>query len=412
MKFIHDFSLVSESEIEHEVRNLNVRIEKLHKAAYEASYASSESFLHLAHDKVSIDKLFSLRESLGPEALRYILVIGIGGSSLGAQAIYQALLGYQDIVSPKRFPKLIVVDTVDPEFNARLGEFLKNDIGSLQEIAVVVVSKSGTTVETATSFNMALDALGQRFSGVEKRISVVTDEGSALWNFADTHALALRVAIPKHVGGRFSVFSGAGLFPLVLCGIDIVSLCEGARSVSENITIESGCVRSAAIIHAHYKKGVKINNSFFFHPEFEWLGKWWRQLIGESLGKEGVSGKPEGIIPHVSIGTIDLHSVGQMYLAGAENALTNFVWVSAQRAAEGNEKILHAIFEGVKKAYTEKRMPFSELHFNDVSPRSLGEYMQFKMIETVLLAHLMGVNAFDQPNVDAYKAHTRKILGE
>lgn len=412
MKFNSEECGVSDKEIKDIAALLAPYMATLAAKANDARYETPESFLHFPRDEAMRHTIESAAQQFRSDSLRYILVVGIGGSALGAQAIYHALFGYADAVSPARYPKMIFVDTVDPEFNRHLEHFLKNDIVALDELAIVIATKSGTTVETVNNAKLVVLALAKRFSGIEKRISSITDKGVSVESLIGVKSVAIHLEIPKHVGGRFSVFSAMGLFPLALAGIDIAALCEGARSADQLLReADNAIARSSAITFAHYQKGVKIHNSFFFHPEFEFLGGWWRQLIGESLGKEH-EGKSEGIIPEVSIGSADLHSVGQMYLAGTQSALTTFVFAESVLRADNTGKILHAILEGVKRAYEDKRMPFVELVLPDIFERALGEYMQFKMIETVLLAHLIGINAFDQPNVEAYKAHMRKVLGD
>ncbi len=175
----------------------------------------------------------------------------------------------------------------------------------------------------------------------------------------------------------------------------------------------------------HFQKGRRIYDLFLFNIRLEALGKWFRQLLAESLGKGQLKA---GLVPMVSVGPADLHSVGQLYLAGLANQFTTFVFVSSAKinlnvpkegflgklapAQSGKEagEISAAIFEGVKRAYGKRGLPFVEIELSELSPFAIGEFMQFKMIEVVLLAKLLGVNAYDQPNVELYKEETRKIL--
>jgi glucose-6-phosphate isomerase len=183
-------------------------------------------------------------------------------------------------------------------------------------------------------------------------------------------------------------------------------------------------MKSAAILYCHYKKKKNINNNFFFHPELETLGKWYRQLIGESIGKK----KTIGITPIISIGTTDLHSVGQLYLGGPIDKVTTFISANSidedltipnepylGELVEGMygktlKNIKRTILGGVKLAYKKRRMPFTEIILPDLKEKSFGAYMQFRMMEIMYLAKLLGVNAFNQPNVESYKEETRKII--
>ena len=168
---------------------------------------------------------------------------------------------------------------------------------------------------------------------------------------------------------------------------------------------------------------------FVFDPTLEDLGKWWRQLVGESLGKNetragGVS--ETSILPTVSVGSTDLHSVGQLYLSGAPGIATTFVAVGqpemiipahgiAERLVSGlggasSAAITDAILEGTKRAYTEKKLPYLSIHLRDLSPEAMGAFMETQMIAVAIAGELLDINAFDQPNVEDYKRITRGLL--
>ncbi len=170
---------------------------------------------------------------------------------------------------------------------------------------------------------------------------------------------------------------------------------------------------------------------FLFAPCLESLGKWYRQLLAESIGKEfDRDGKVVhcGIMPTVSIGSTDLHSMGQLYLAGPNDKMTTFVSVQNHTRSvsipkkgvfnglvEGiygktSTEIMNAILKGIKRTYQKKKIPFCEIVLDDISPKSLGEFMQFKMMEVMFLGELFNVNVFDQPNVESYKIETKRIL--
>ncbi len=347
------------------------------------SYAKTfdEPFARLPRDKQVLRAIEAAAKKVIAPSLRYILLIGVGGSNLGAKALYDALYGAFDALEPARFPKMLFADTIDPDYNGRLQRFLKH--ARPEELLVIAVSKSGTTMESVENLTrMPADA----------PTIFITDRGSPWWKEAETRG-APRLEIPKEIGGRFSVFSGAGLFPLRAAGIAIASLRDGAAEVAP-----ADALVSAATLYLQYRNAKNIHDTFFFHPELESLGKWYRQLLAESVGKDG-----KGITPTISIGTADLHSVGQLSLGGPRDKVTTFV------AAPASPE-MSAMYEGVKKTYRDRGIPFMELLLPDLSPRSLGAYMQFKMYEIAFLAKCMGVNAFDQPDVEAYKNAARALL--
>ena len=179
------------------------------------------------------------------------------------------------------------------------------------------------------------------------------------------------------------------------------------------------------------QQGYVINDNFFFHPELESVGKWYRQLMGESIGKEhSLDGNVvhTGITPTVSLGSTDLHSVGQLYLGGPKDKLTTFVaapntlvrvTVPEHRIfpdlvpmidGKTAENVMDAILEGVKVAYQKAELPYMQVTLDAINEESLGAFLQFKMLEMMYLGVLLNVNSFDQPNVEAYKVETKRIL--
>ena len=190
-------------------------------------------------------------------------------------------------------------------------------------------------------------------------------------------------------------------------------------------------LQSAQVLAAHLQKGYTINDNFFFHPELESVGKWYRQLMGESVGKEhSLTGETvhTGITPTVSLGSTDLHSVGQLYLGGPKDKLTTFVSAPNKLVrvevpqnrifpelvpminGKTAEDIMDAILEGVQIAYQKADLPYMQVTLDGINEASLGAFLQFKMLEMMYLGQLLNVNSFDQPNVEAYKVETKRLL--
>lgn len=412
---------VSNEELSAEAPNLEPYIERLNKVAKADNYMYEESSINLPFDEDILEKILKLRKKYATSKLKYIIDIGIGGSNLGTKAIYDALYGYFDIVEPDRFPKMIFADTNDPAFIYKLYEFLRTRIKDPEEMLINAVSKSGKTTETIVN----LDIIASNVPFAKERLVITTEYNSDLWKTARDLDIDC-LPIPGKVGGRFSVFSSVGLFPLACLGLDVSELLKGAMEARRECLIKNPmrnpAAVSAIIIFMNYVKGKLINDQFFFHPELESLGKWYRQLMGESIGKDG-----KGVTPTVSIGSTDLHSMGQLYLGGIKDKFFTFIStknpkidisvpqeplleILSEVEEKSTSEVMNAILGGVKAAFLKKDLPFMEIILDDISPGSLGQYMQLKMMEMMMLGKLLGVNAFDQPSVESYKQETRKIL--
>jgi len=404
--------------------------ERLQGVVASNTYQEYESSILLPSDTQLLEEAQALAAQKASSDLRYHIVVGIGGSNLGTKAVYDALYGAYDSLEPTRFPKLLFAETTDPEWLVKATKLIAS-LERPEQVLVSVISKSGGTTETLANFEIIMAALKDTFDSSTERVVAITDEGSALWEQAGAKGIA-RLAIPKPVGGRYSVLSSVGLFPLATAGIDIVALRDGATKMRDTC-LEAGtnpAITSAALLAHFHAEGKTINDNFFFHPELESLGKWYRQLMGESIGKAtSLSGEEvhTGITPTVSLGSTDLHSVGQLYLGGPRDKFTTFVYteqtadvtVPAQRlfpdlipaiTEKSARSILEAILSGVKIAYQKADLPFMEVIMTRIDEQAIGAFLQFKMIEMMYLGHLLNVNPFDQPSVEAYKIETKKIL--
>lgn len=416
-----NFCFLSNEIIEDEKKHILAYLKRLKGIASSGTYENDESSLCLVDDSDNIKKVREILRQKSVHNLRYILNIGIGGSNLGTKAIYDALYGYMDLVEPNRYPKMFFLDTNDTEFMNKTILFLK-DIKNTEELFIHIISKSGGTTETIVNAEVVLHTLHELDEKIYERVVVTTDENSPLWMSALEKNIST-LSIPKKVGGRYSVFSAVGLFPLMAAGVDIDGLLRGAlqmrgRCIQEQ---DNPAVISAIFLSHFFREGKNIHDLFVFHPELESIGKWYRQLMGESLGKDG-----KGITPTVSVGSTDLHSVGQLYLGGPKDKTTCFVSAASSIKVEIPKTltfplieniqgkslydVMSAIQQGTQAAYFSQKIPAISVVLDDISPFSLGEFMQYKMIEMMLLGQLLNVNAFDQPHVELYKKETKKIL--
>lgn len=420
---------VSAQEIAGVQQRLAPEIERV-AAAWDGPYDSSYASLHLSSDRALQERVLDLSKRKKQLKPSLMIVIGIGGSNLGAKAVWQAMAGFfynYDAGMPVHF-----ADSVDSSFTRGLYEQAQGILQKGEQLLLVVISKSGTTTETIANAQLFTGLLKAHRTNYQEYLVVITDEGSPLWKVAQEHSMDA-LAIPKEVGGRYSVLSAAGLFPLAMLDIDIIAFCKGAHSVKAiTQTAENNhAALAAAILYLQYHKGLHIHDMFFFIERLESLGMWMRQLIAESLGKAiDNDGAPVhvGITPTVSIGTVDLHSVAQLYLAGPNDRFTVFITAAAQEdrlsvpsgtpfdllvpMIEGKSygQIMAGIVDGVKAAYSVQNRPFVSLEFDEITPYSIGQFMQLAMIEIIYLGYLFNIDPFNQPQVELYKQETRKIL--
>lgn len=417
-------SLIEESIIDSLLEKLNPEIKKI-KSQFNQGYASEYAFTYIPFDESNIEtiqKVILEKQKLQPVSL---VVIGIGGSNLGTYAVHEAINGKLYNQNNSTYPdsnrriKAYFADTVDSDYINSIAQLIEQELIQNKNVIINIVSKSGTTLETIAIFEYFLSILKKyKPQSFNEYVVITTDLDSPLYNYGKNIKSTILI-IPKNVGGRYSVFSSVGLFPLAMLGVNIKELIKGACNCNLN-----DAAISAAILYQHYKSGINIHDTFLFSVNLEQLGKWYRQLMAESLGKNNI-----GMTPTVSIGTTDLHSLLQLNLGGPRDKFTTFVTIDNKTnikvpilhefgnmfaEIEGLEfsKLMHSIIKGNEIAYKKNNRPFCTIELEDKSEYNLGQFMQFKMYEIVYLAYLFNVNPFDQPNVEAYKIETKHILNK
>jgi glucose-6-phosphate isomerase len=432
IEFSFQHAMIPQQRILETAERLRPMIRKMANAISEG-YESDLASLYLPDDRLMLGKVRqAICKNLQLKPV-YLVVVGIGGSNLGTIAVQEAILGklYNQLTTST---KVLYADTVDSDSINNIITLVKPVLEKGGKIVLNVISKSGATTETMANAEVLIDLLRRHKKDYKKCITVTSDKDSELWNMAVKEGLNV-LEIPKKVGGRYSVFSPVGLFPLGLLGIDIERLLDGATCIRE-VCIDTNVEKNPAAINAaiqylHYESGKNISDLFLFANDLESLGKWCRQLMAESLGKEfNKKGQTVniGITPVVSIGSTDLHSMAQLYLGGPYDKFTMFLSVENSNShikvptlkeysklvygvqGQSLESIMGAIVEGTKAAFRKGGRPFMEIKLPCKSEYSIGQFLQFKMIETIYLGYLLDVNPFDQPNVESYKEETRKIL--
>lgn len=415
MIFKYEQSLVSPEDIKKSAEELSGYRQYLEKVDAEDGYLYDESSVNLPSDKEQLSLIKKTLQGKITDALSVVLLIGIGGSNLGAKAVYDALLGAYDALDT-RVPKIIFAETNDPEYELHIEKSIKEKVLNPENILVLVVTKSGTTKETILNKDRIIKILSDAFSfdAIKDRLVFITGEETPLWREAKEKGIGV-ISIPEKVGGRFSVFSAVGLAPLFASGIDIQKLLDGAelmkkRCLSDDVE-DNVAMISASILFSQYEKGFNIHDSFFFEMELESLGKWYRQLLAESIGKrENEEGSiiQTGITPTISIGTQDLHSVLELNIGGPKDKLTTFISTSVKNEGEEDYKIaMQSAYQNTRESYIKNKLPFTEIILPDLSEFYLGQYMQFKMLEVMYIGKLLGINPFVQPSVEEYKKESQ-----
>lgn len=395
------------------------------RVARSKGYDTIYSALNVSFDSTLLDTTLGLaaqKRELNPALM---LIIGIGGSMLGMQALVDALLGCSYNQNSTSL-KIYSIDTIEPTRYARILDHMSAVLNAGREVLILVITKSGTTTETVANFEIALERLMRaRPRSWASNIVAITDRHSPLWQCAVDQKWSC-LEIPRTVGGRYSVFTPVGMFGLAMLGIETRELMRGAQDAVNRCLRDdqaNPAVQSALFLFDAAAHGFTIADLFLFDASLESLGKWYRQLMGESIGKQG-----KGLTPTVSIGTTDLHSMAQLYLDGPRDKVTMFVTVKQSEPdiivptdlpyqplvdhLRGNSlnTIMDAIIVGVKRAYELQKLPFMTIELSERSAYTLGYVMQYKMIEMMLLGHLLQVNPFDQPAVELYKEQTRREL--
>ena len=376
------------------------------------------------YNQCSFEELFditSIAKEINDNA-HVLLVIGVGGSFLGARAVIDALTPY---FSPNEFGVEVIYagQNMSGAYLYQLLKYLDK-----KEVYVNVVSKSGTTMEPALAFRVVKQYMEKRYGDESKqRIIVTTDaEKGVLKQIADNEGYR-RFVIPSEVGGRYSVFTASGLLPIAAAGIDIQAFLNGANQAEkdlENDDIEQNAAYQYALTrYEMYQKGYSVELLASFEPRLNKLHEWWKQLFGESEGKEY-----KGLYPSTVNYSTDLHAIGQFIQEGSRimfETLIHFEEVEADMEIPftlddmdglnylGGRSMnsINAISkDGVALAHEEGGVPVVKIVMPKLDAYHVGYLMFFFMKACVISASLLEVNPFDQPGVEAYKSKMVELL--
>ena len=407
------------------------------KAAQEAlenGTCPGNDFLGWLHLPTSISADFVKQIQDCADVLRQncevVVVAGIGGSYLGARAVIEALSNsFAWLVGDKKNPTILFAgNNIGEDYLSELTTYLKD-----KKFGVINISKSGTTTETALTFRLLKKQCEEQRGKEEakKVIVAITDaKKGAARTCADKEGYTSFI-IPDNVGGRFSVLTPVGLLPIACAGFDIAKLVEGAQTMekacgkdvpfAENIAAQYAAVRNALYTEAGKKIEIMVN----YQPKLHFMSEWWKQLYGESEGKDG-----KGLFPASVDFTADLHSMGQYIQEGKRLMFETVVRLGASNsqvyvpkdetdgdglnflAGESMDFIRDRAMEGTLLAHTEGGVPNVIVEADGKTPEALGQLIYFFEYACGLSGYLLDVNPFDQPGVEAYKKNMFALLGK
>ena len=357
-----------------------------------------------------------------------MVVVGIGGSYLGARMVVEALQSEFAMALPSKAPRIVYAGhTLGEDYYAQLLELLDRE-----DYSVCVISKSGTTTEPAVAFRIVKAHLEKKYGSAEaaSRIVAITDaRRGALHDIAVQEGYPMYV-IPDNVGGRFSVLTPVGLLPIAMAGYDIDALLRGARDMRDrclgtDTLDENPALMYAAVRNALYRKGIKVEMLVSCQLNMRYLAEWWKQLYGESEGKEG-----RGLLPHSLTITTDLHSMGQYVQQGERLMMETFLRVATpahrvpvptdERNLDGINylcgksltEINDCAADGTIAAHVSGGVPVVEICVPRVDEYVLGQLIYFFEFACGVSGYTLGVNPFDQPGVEFYKRNMFHLLGK
>ena len=407
------------------------QVAEIHKKLHEKAKNEKEfcGWLNLPtnYDKKEFEKIKKIAKKIQLNS-DILLVIGIGGSYLGARAVIESLTNTFYNLQEKSIRKtpqiLYVGNNLSPNYIRDLIDYIGD-----KDISVNVISKSGTTTEPAIAFRIFREIMENKYSLKEARdrIYVTTDkEKGALIELAKKEKYTTFV-IPNDIGGRYSVLTAVGLLPIATAGIDIDKLMEGARIAQDRYNDENlkynECYKYAVIRNILYEKEKNIELLVTYEPKMHYFIEWWKQLFGESEGKE-----QKGIYPSGAEFTTDLHSLGQYIQEGRRNLFETVINIEnsendiVMKAEEDNLDQLNYLegknlsyinnqaMEGTKVAHVDGDVPNIIINIKKLNAKNIGQLIYFFELACAVSSSILGVNPFNQPGVEKYKNNMFKLL--
>lgn len=409
------------------------KVEKIHNELHEKENDEKEFLgwlsLPVNYDKQEFKRIKKCAEKIKKDS-DILLVIGIGGSYLGARAVIESLSQtfYNNLDKEQRkTPQVFFVgNNISSTYLNDLIELIGN-----KDISINVISKSGTTTEPAIAFRVFREFMDGKY-GVEearKRIYVTTDKEKGALKQLSLEEEYETFVIPDNVGGRYSVLTAVGLLPIAVAGINIDKLMDGAKFAMEKYSDKNlkynDCYKYAVTRNILYKDKKDIEILVTYEPKMHYLIEWWKQLFGESEGK-----KNKGIYPSGAEFTTDLHSMGQYIQEGRRNlfeTVINIEKIDSNMEIHKDEDNLDGLnyisgktmyfvnkkaMEGTIKAHVDGGVPNIVINMEKLDDETLGHLIYFFELACAMSGKILGVNPFDQPGVEKYKTNMFKLLGK
>ncbi|WP_456277862.1 glucose-6-phosphate isomerase [Bacillus sp. AK128] len=418
---------------EHELTYLSDAVKVAHHSLHEKTGAGNDFLgwidLPTEYDQEEFSRILKSSEKIKSDS-DVLLVVGIGGSYLGARAAIEMLNHsfYNALTKEQRkTPQVIFVG------NNISSTYLKDvmDVLEGKDFSVNVISKSGTTTEPAIAFRIFRKLLEEKYGKEEarKRIYATTDKARGALKTLATEEGYESFIIPDDVGGRYSVLTAVGLLPIAVSGANIEEMMKGAAQASQDFghseLAENAAYQYAAVRNALYNKGKTIEMLINYEPGLQYFAEWWKQLFGESEGKD-----QKGIFPSSANFSTDLHSLGQYVQEGRRDLFETIIHVEKARhelTIEAEDQDLDGLnylagktvdfvnkkaFEGTMLAHTDGGVPNLVVEIPALDEYTFGYLVYFFEKACAMSGYLLGVNPFDQPGVEAYKVNMFALLGK
>lgn len=369
----------------------------------------------------------AIKENWKTKGVDLVVVIGIGGSYLGAKCAIEALShNFSAYLSKKKEnPEIVFAgNNLSEEYISEL-----MDLVAERNAAVVIISKSGTTTEPAVAFRIVKEYLEQKYDDASERIVAITDAKKGALKTLSTQEGYKTFVVPDNVGGRFSVLTPVGILPIVLAGFDIRQMLKGAAQMQEALKAkneDNPAIRYAAMRNLLYsEQDKKVEVLVSYNPKMQYFGEWWKQLYGESEGKDG-----KGIFPASVNFTTDLHSMGQFIQDGERvmfETVVNIEKSNRETVIGSDEQNLDQLnylagkhvehcnamaMLGTKLAHIDGGVPQIEVSIERIDEFNIGGLFYFFEFACGVSAYLLGVNPFNQPGVEAYKKNMFALLNK